>query len=308
MKEYGDAAVFIRGMAICDGEKDLLPPWARFVRGVIDAPGLQPTASREAVHQDAAFDEVRAVVADQLGRGLRRLAADRPAAWRRVVHGHGDVVTGWAVKDPEFFRLVADVVPLRTTRGRRTLPENVRAAGPTVYYVTRELGTLQDKLLAEGRDVAVVDASWFAVPAFLECYAAAHPGVTLVRLDDDPGAVLPSARAADLDDLPGLCEELGFRVRVSSFRPADLPAVMIYPGNAEAVREVAAGVAADQYPAGFAGLLRAFVDREQAAGADAGILYLNAACPLLRRLAAGAVPAARRQAAMAVVAHFARLF
>src|SRR5262249_46294520 len=62
IKEYGTVAVYIRRMAICEADKDLLPPWARFVRGVIDGPALQPTASREAVHQDDSYEAVRQVL------------------------------------------------------------------------------------------------------------------------------------------------------------------------------------------------------------------------------------------------------
>ena len=78
-------AVYIRGMAICDEDKDLLPPWARFVRGIIDSPALQPTASREAVHQDESFEYVRRVLNGQLNRGLAGLAAGEPATWRRAL-------------------------------------------------------------------------------------------------------------------------------------------------------------------------------------------------------------------------------
>jgi len=39
-----------------------------------------------------------------------------------------------------------------------------------------------EKVLAEGRDVPAVDASWFGVPAFLERYTALHTGIGLVRL------------------------------------------------------------------------------------------------------------------------------
>src|SRR5262249_44020368 len=55
IKEYGSLAVYIRGMSICNGEKDLLPSWARFISGIIDSAALQPTASREAVHKDDSF-------------------------------------------------------------------------------------------------------------------------------------------------------------------------------------------------------------------------------------------------------------
>ncbi len=308
IKEYGNLAVYIRGMAICDADKDLLPPWARFVRGVIDCPALQPTASREAVHQDDAFESVRRVLADQLGRGLRKLQACDPEAWRRIAFGHGDVIMGWASKDEEFFRMVADSVPLRTSRGRLALPEYLKESGGVLYYTTRELGSLQDKLLAEARDVPAIDASWFAVPAFLRGYAELHPEVTLVRLDADLDVLLRPAAPGELAELVQLCEELGFTVRVASFKPTDLPAVMTYPADAEALRGAAAALDDGLFPDGFSGLMRGYVEQRRAAGGDEGTLHLNAACSLVRRLASPEVSPARKQAALAVIAYFAKLF
>src|SRR5262249_52405535 len=155
-----------------------------------------------------AFEAVRQTLAEQLSEGLRRLADEEPATWRRIVHGHSDVIMGWASKDRDFFRLVADAVPLRTTRGRLALPEYLRASGNIIYYVTRELGSLQEKILAEGRDVPAIDASWFAVPSFLQDYAALHPGVSLVRLDDDSESLLRPIAAGEFTELLRLCEEL----------------------------------------------------------------------------------------------------
>src|SRR5262249_8832667 len=149
-----------------------------------------PTASREAVHQDDAFEAVRQTLARQLGDGLRTLAARDAATWRRITHGHSDVIMGWASKDADFFRLVAETVPLRTSRGRLSMPEYLQASGDVVYYTTRELGSLQEKLLAEARDVPAIDASWFAVPSFLQSYATLHRGLSLVRLDDDLDSLL----------------------------------------------------------------------------------------------------------------------
>ncbi len=308
IKEYGTVAVYIRGMTICDEDKGLLPAWARFVRAVIDCPALQPTASREAVHQDDAFAATRRVIEDQLSRGLRDLAARQPAVWRRVVYGHSDVIMGWAAKDAEFFRMVADVVPLRTSRGRLALPDYLKDSGNVVYYTTRELGSLQEKVLAEGRDVPAIDASWFGVPSFLERYAGLHPGVALVRLDDDLEPMLRPAPPGELAELVRLCEELGFAVRASSFRPTGLPAVLTYPADAEAFQDAASALEEGEIPDGFSGLLRGYVEQRPELPGRAGMLHLNAACPLIRRLASPEVAPARKQAALAVVAYFARLF
>jgi molecular chaperone HtpG len=51
--------------------------------GVIECPLLQPTASREGIHQDENFELVRQTLEEQLGEGLQELARDEPAVWRK---------------------------------------------------------------------------------------------------------------------------------------------------------------------------------------------------------------------------------
>src|SRR4029077_1050627 len=115
--------------------------------------------------------------------GLRDLARDNPEVWHQLVRGHADVITSWAVKDNEFFEHVKDIVCFRTSRGLLSLPEYLKLSGGSLYYVTREMGSLQEQILAEGRDVPAIDASWFSVTPFLEKYAARHPHVGLVQMD-----------------------------------------------------------------------------------------------------------------------------
>src|SRR5207249_4225156 len=172
--------------------------WARFVRGIIDSPLLQPTASRESIHQDENFELVRQSVEQQLGEGLRELAADDVTTWKQIVRGHADVIIGWAVNDNEFFDRVEDIVTFRTSRGPLSLREYLDLSGGTLYYVTRELGSLQEQILAEGRDVPAIDASWFAVTPFLEKYAARHPDVALVQLDGEAKPPAPETLSAVL--------------------------------------------------------------------------------------------------------------
>ncbi|HVT79888.1 MAG TPA: ATP-binding protein [Phycisphaerae bacterium] len=308
VKEYGTAAVYIRHMAICDADKDLLPDWARFVRGVIDCPALQPTASREAVHQDDAFEALRQILAEQLGAGLRRIAREEPQAWRQVVFAHTDLIMGWAAKDDDFFRLVADSVPLRTSRGRIAFPEYLQASGGGIYYTTRELGSLQEKILAEGRDLPAIDASWFGVQEFLKRYAAIKNGLPMIRLDDDLGRLLQPVTPGPYQELLTLCEELGFNTRAASFKPADFPAVMTYPAGAEFVRDATSALNQGLIPDGFSSFLHEYVSQKQASTPAHGTLHLNISCPLIQRLAAAEVPVARKQAALATIAFFARLF
>jgi molecular chaperone HtpG len=310
VREYGDLRVYIRRMFICERERDLLPPWARFVRGVLECPMLQPTASREGIHQDEPFELVRQALEEQLGGGLRRVARGDPAAWKKIVRGHSDVIMGWAVSDNEFFERVEDIVTFRTTRGPLSLPDYLALSGGSLYYVSRELGSLQEQILAEGRDVPAIDASWFAVAPFLEKYAQRHPEVGLVQLDGEAAQLLRPASEGPFATLLEYYRRQGIRARVASFKPAEVPALVLYPQGAELAREAEASLHAGDLPGPLAGLVQEYVG-QKFAGADdlCGTLYLNASCPLVRRLAepAGAVEGARA-AALTVLYQTARLF
>jgi molecular chaperone HtpG len=308
VKEYGTLAVFIRHMAICNAEKDLLPSWARFVSGVIDSPALQPTASREAVHQDDAFEALRRVIADQLGNGLRQLAARDGETWRRIIYGHTDLIMGWAAKNHDFFRMVSMSIPLKTSRGRIPLPEYLQQSGNTLYYTTRQLGSLQDKILAEGRDVPAIDASWFGVQEFLTRFTEIHDDIQLVQLDDNLDTLLVRCPSNEFDELLRLGEELGFTTCAASFRPADFPAVMTYPADAETIRDAQSAMKEGLIPEAFSSLLESFIYQRQPHTRDGGTLHLNTTCPLIQRLASENIPIDRKQAALATIAFFAKLF
>jgi molecular chaperone HtpG len=309
VREYGDLQVYIRRMFICERERDLLPPWARFVRGVIECPLLQPTASREGIHQDENFDLVRQALEDQLGRGLQQLARDDPGTWRKVVRGHSDVIIGWAVSDPDFFEKVEEIVTFRTSRGPLSLPEYLEQSGGTLYYVTRELGSLQEQVLAEGRDVPAIDASWFSVTPFLEKYAQRHPDVSLVQLDGESKQLLRPAPEGMFQGLLAFYREQGVRAAVASFKPQEAPAFLLYPQGAELAREAEASLQAGDLPGPLAGLVHEYIDSRFADREElAGTLYLNAGNALVRRLAEQPPAREARDAALTLILQVARLF
>ena len=309
VREYGDLHIFIRRMFICEREKDLLPPWARFVRGVVECPLLQPTASRESLHQDDNFDLVRRALEAQLGEALRDLARDDATTWRKVVRGHSDVIIGWAVSDKDFFDKVEDIVTFRTTRGPLSLPDYLDQSGGALYYVTRELGSLQEQVLAEGRDVPAIDASWISVTPFLERYAQKHPDVNLVQLDGEAQQHLRPAQESSFAALLAHYRDQGIRVAVAAFKPADVPAIVLYPQGAELAREAESSLQAGDLPGPLAGLVHEYIesrfgDREELSG----MLHLNASNPLIRRLAEPSVSPATRAASLTLIHQLARLF
>jgi molecular chaperone HtpG len=309
VREFGDLHVYIRRMFICERERDLLPPWARFVRGVIECPLLQPTASREGIHQDENFELVRQAIEEQLGEGLQILARDEPTTWRKIVRGHSDVIIGWAVNDSAFFEKVEEIVTFRTTRGPLSLPEYLEQSGGSLYYVTRELGSLQEQVLAEGRDVPAIDASWFSVPSFLERYAQTHPEVELVQLDGESRQLLRPAQEELFEALLKFYRDQDIRATVAAFKPHEAPAILLYPQGAELAREAEASMQAGDLPGPLAGLVHEYIDsrfgdREELAGT----LHLNANNPFIRRLAERPPSREVRDCVLTMVYQIARLF
>jgi len=101
----------------------------------------------------------------------------------------------------------------------------------------------------------------------------------------------------------------GIRAAVASFRPAEAPALMLYPQGADLAREAEASLQAGDLPGPLAGLVHEYIesrfsDRDELAGT----LYLNAANPLVRRLAEQP-PAGEALAGVLTLIHqLARLF
>ena len=307
--EFGDLRVFIRRMFIRDGERDLLPPWARFVRGVVDCPQLQPTASREAIHQDETFAAIQQALAEQLTEGLRTIARDDPAVWRQIIKAHSELILNWAGRDRDFFAQVADLLPLRTSRGRLTMPEYLSQTNGTLFYTIESLGSLQEQMLAERQDVPVIEASWVGVLPFLEQYAQQHPQLQTVRLDGDAQRLLRPAGEAPFAALLAFYRAQGVRARVAAFKPTAQPALVLYPRDADALLEVRRSLENDELPDAFAGLVRTYAEtRREDIDMLGGTLYLNAACPLVQRLAEQPPREEVLHATLTLIHQIARLF
>jgi molecular chaperone HtpG len=284
-----------------------LPPWARFVRGVIDCPVLQPTASREGVHQDDSYQLLQRAIEDQLSRALRRIAGEQPVIWRQIVYAHTNVILNWAVDDQQFFSQVADIVPVESSRGRMSMPEYLKVSNGLIYYTRTPLHSLQEQVLAEGHDVPVIDASRQVMQQFLKRYAALFRLDMPVQLDGEAHALLRAVDAGPFSSLLEQYHRQGIKAEVVSFRPAELPAIMRIPREADFVREARSALAAQELPAPFAGMVSDYLGDLKLDEQDLqGTLCLNAACPIISRLAAA--PAAAQAPALTLLHQSARLF
>ena len=296
----GTLDLFQARMCIRLNDRELLPEWARFVRGVVDCPELQPTAARDNVLRDAAYHALREALGEVIVAALLDLAArDRPR-FLQLCDWHHDAVKGMAAQHPEFGAAVLDHLPFETHQGQLNLPDYL-ARQPTaengkrpLYFFTHEADSNQFYALCQAHALLAINAGRPFDETLLRRYASQHPeAIELKPLDrlDDPAlyqrlapeeeaAYERLARAMDraLGDM-----EVRVRTQVRRFQPATLSAVLIAGQRVTAFDEMERALEKPFLLDGLAELAGEVRDRLRQHPLT---LFLNAVHPLVQRLGA----------------------
>ncbi|SDG09280.1 molecular chaperone HtpG [Cellulosimicrobium cellulans] len=240
--------VYLKRMLLGSAVDDLLPPWAFFVRCVLDASVLRPTASREGLYED----EVLLATRDALGAQVRRwlletLATDSVLA-RRFLETHHLAVRALALTDDEMLDVAARVLPFETTAGSTTLADLAadHPDGRLLYTASvEEFRRIAPVAAAQG--LAVVNGGYVYDADLLERVAARFPrwrlspvsaaDVAHVLTEVEPLRELEVAHAlASLDD--ALAEQ-DCDVVLRRYEPDALPAMLLHDREGDHAREAA---------------------------------------------------------------------
>jgi len=129
-------AVTVRRMVISRQVRDLLPPWASFLRGVLELGDCAPTASREDLVRDDRFQLVRSSLDDFLFRHLEKMAEDEPHRLEAIVNWHRYVLAGAALSETRLRTLLAKVYRFKTSRGALLFDEIQRLSAADALHET----------------------------------------------------------------------------------------------------------------------------------------------------------------------------
>jgi molecular chaperone HtpG len=148
--------LYARHVFVQDECRELMPPWLRFVRGLIDSPDLPLSISREQVQQDRFIQHIRKHLTKKLlDRFAERLEDDRDAYnafWER----YGAVIKEGFHFEPDRKKKLAPITLFRTTadEGWTTLDEYLerKVDGQDAIFVMvgDDLGRLRDAPALEG--------------------------------------------------------------------------------------------------------------------------------------------------------------
>lgn len=231
--------VYLKQMLLSEGVEGLLPPWAFFVRCVVDTTELRPTASREALYEDSLLEQVRETLGDGLRGWLTRLGQTDPSRVAQFLTIHHLGVKALAVHDDEMLRLVYEWWPFETNVGPVTLAEfHDRYA--VVRYTASVDEFRQMAAVAGAQDIPLVNAGYVFEESLLARLSTALPDVSVEPLSPADLALQLEQLASDAQDAVrpflGLAQRVldrqGVEVVVRSFNPASLPALYLLDGDA----------------------------------------------------------------------------
>jgi molecular chaperone HtpG len=278
--------VYLKRMLLAEGAEGLLPEWAFFARCVVDASELRPTASREALYEDALLESTRLALGDQLRGWLVNLARVAPDRLTSFLSIHHLGVKALALHDDDMLRLVDEWWPMETNVGRLTLREFRQRHGVLRYCATldefRQLAGV-----AAAQQLPVINGGYTYDAQLIERLSTVERTVLVDRLDPsdlstrfhqlklaDELAIRPFATAAQR-----AMDRLGCEVVIRSYDPVTLPALYLVDRDAsfgQQLRETR-----ELVDEAWAGVLAAF---EQSAAQARPQLVLNYRNALVRRI------------------------
>ncbi len=174
----GRVKLYVRRVYISD-DADLLPPYLRFIRGVIDSEDLPLNISREMLQKNPQVAQIRKAVTGRVIGELETLAAKDAAAFGKVWDAFGNVLKEGIYEDHERRDALLALARFTTTKdgGVRSLADYVADLKPNqtdIYYLVGDsierLKSSPKLEAARVRGVEVllltdpVDAFWTAMP------------------------------------------------------------------------------------------------------------------------------------------------
>jgi molecular chaperone HtpG len=230
--------VYLKQMLLSESVEGLLPPWAFFVRCVVDTTELRPTASREALYDDSLLEQVRESLGEGLHGWLARLGAGDPHRLREFLGIHHLGVKALAVHDDEMLRLVHQWWPFETNVGPLTLAE-FQDRYAVVRYTASVDEFRQMSAVAAAQRIPLVNAGYVYDADLLARLSEAVDGAAVEVLSPaDLTLQLEQLAAADEEAVrpfvalaQRVLDRQGVEVVVRSFDPASIPALYLLDGD-----------------------------------------------------------------------------
>ncbi|GBU10116.1 histidine kinase [Gammaproteobacteria bacterium] len=270
-------SVFVRGMLLDDDARDLLPPWAGFISGVIESNHLTPTASREDLQKDNSYYQIQAFITEALITGMAQVAKTQPEAWRRVLSRHNEALLGAALCDERLFELLAQDITIASSQG--DLPIHSLKSKGNYHISIGSEGSFED-MLFRALGIPVAKGDRYGVLPFLRKWCSQNHQ-TLIELGSKKGNQALFTEQNLTDDIhqwlsEHLCDEE--QLVAARFDPPSLPLVTVIDREAILKKKVEADETDKRISMAALSLMRSFTANIKESSSTKLFINLNNPC------------------------------
>lgn len=237
--------VYLKNMLLSEQTEGLLPDWAFFVKCVVNANDLRPTASRESFYEDETLATTRAALGSQLRQYLIDLAENNPAALKTLIQLHHLSFKALAVDDEEFFHIFMKWLPFETNMGPTTLTEYL-GRHKVVRYVSKLDQFKQTAAIAAAQSMCVINGGYTYDGSLIKKLKEVFPFVQLIEVDADKLVLgfkcLTLEQQGEVEKFLNLANQIlepfECAAEIRSFSPPELPALYLAGRDALFMRSI----------------------------------------------------------------------
>ena len=135
--------LYVKRVFIMDKAAELLPPWLRFMRGLVDSADLPLNVSRELLQNNRTVEKIRAALVKRSLDLLEDLAANKPEEYAEFWKTFGTVLKEGVIEDEGQKERIAKLLRFQSTAGDATtsLADYVTRMKPeqkAIYFLTAD--------------------------------------------------------------------------------------------------------------------------------------------------------------------------
>ena len=136
--------LYVKRIFIMDDSEHLMPPYLRFVRGVVDAADLPLNVSREHLQKNPDIDKIRAGSVKKILGELKKLAGQDEEKYGAFWGEFGRVLKEGVIEDPENKERIAELLRFATTSeddqkvSLKDYVGRMKDKQKAIYYITAE--------------------------------------------------------------------------------------------------------------------------------------------------------------------------
>ncbi len=142
----GGVQLFVKRVFIMDKAAELLPPWLRFMRGLVDSADLPLNVSRELLQNNRTVEKIKSALVKRSLDLFEELANDKPDEYADFWKAFGVVLKEGIIDDPAQKNRVAKLLRFASTASSGDRPDvtleayvsRMKADQKSIYYLTAD--------------------------------------------------------------------------------------------------------------------------------------------------------------------------